>query len=170
MNVTGDLATTPNAVSTLDYYNYGCAGTGTDVQPFLERGGQFFGFYYPGHDNSGCVITQSDEDWVWNNASQPLMANILAKIQNCHNTPIGEVEGVGPVVTVPGLFHDHLDVVSVTSDPMRLELYDVSGRAVRAATFIGDASIDTSTLPPGLYIHVVHARDGRLWKGRAVKH
>ena len=169
MNVTGDLATTPNAVSTLGYYNYGLAGTGTDVQTFLERGGQFFGFYFPGNGNSGCVITQSDEDWVWNNASQDLMANMLAKIQNCTTTSIAATASAGPAITVPGLFSDHLDVVSTVKDPVRLELYDMSGRVVRAAAFTGQTSIDGSTLPPGLYIHVVRASDGRMWKGRTVK-
>lgn len=169
MNVTGDLATTPNAVSTLGYYNYGCAGTGTDVQTFLERGGQFFGFYYPGNGNSGCVITQSDEDWVWNNESQALMANMLAKIQNCTTTTVGGTGQDEASTTVASLFSDRLDVASAASGPLWFELYDARGRSVLSASFAGNASIPTDALHAGMYIYVVRAHDGRLWKGRTVK-
>ena len=41
MNILGELATTPNTVSTLEYFNYGYAGAGEDVDPtiFWSRSG-----------------------------------------------------------------------------------------------------------------------------------
>lgn len=81
MNVLGELATTPNAVTELTYFNYGYAGQGEDVDPILEYQGNYLGFCYvdPGADH-GTVITTSDEDWAWNDASPLLMQNILYKL------------------------------------------------------------------------------------------
>ena len=85
MNVIGTLATTPFNVPAINsYFYYGCAGTGTGVDKFLEYKGNYFGFYY-----SGCnamVITISDEDWVWKGASPALMQNILYKFVNYIST------------------------------------------------------------------------------------
>lgn len=81
MNVIGSLSTTPNQIDSLNYFNYGYAGTGTDVEPFLEYQGNYFGFYY--YDSLSCyggIITNTDEDWVWNAASLPLMENILHRL------------------------------------------------------------------------------------------
>lgn len=80
MNIIGTLATTPNNVSTLNYFNYGCVGTGTGVDKFLEYNGNYFGFCYSGCN--GLVITISDADWVWKNESPALMKNILYKCAN----------------------------------------------------------------------------------------
>jgi hypothetical protein len=55
------------------------------VEPFLEYNGNYFGFCYTGCN--GMVITTSDEDWAWNNASPELMENILYKCANFTPTP-----------------------------------------------------------------------------------
>ncbi len=81
MNISGELSTTPNDVTTLEYFNYGYAGEGEDVVPFLEFQENSFGFcYMDANEVYGTVITISDEDWAWNNSSPLLMQNILYKL------------------------------------------------------------------------------------------
>ncbi|MFI5135300.1 MAG: T9SS type A sorting domain-containing protein [Chitinophagales bacterium] len=80
MNVLGTFATTPDSVTTLNYFNYGYAGdtTGFNVHPFLEYGGSYFGFFYSDPTTCfGSAITVSDEDWAWQNYSPELMTNML---------------------------------------------------------------------------------------------
>lgn len=81
MVISGDLSTTPNNVSTLNYFNFGLAGSGSGVNPFLEYNGDYFGFYYDDTSNiNGTIITISDVDWAWNDASPELMENVITKL------------------------------------------------------------------------------------------
>ncbi len=66
MNILGSLALNPFPVSPLGYYWYGCAGSGcSNVDPFLEYQGQYFGFVFcPGTAGVGKLITTSDQDWI----------------------------------------------------------------------------------------------------------
>jgi len=81
MNIFGTLSETPNNVATLEFFNFGLAGSGTGVEPFLEFEGNNFGFCYVDPELvNGTLITISDEDWAWNDASPELMENILAKL------------------------------------------------------------------------------------------
>lgn len=85
MNVSGILSTTPNQVDTLNYFNAGYSGITTDpnLEAFLEFNGEFYGFCYSGTAaKSATIITISDEDWAWHNASPELMENILFRLAN----------------------------------------------------------------------------------------
>ncbi len=82
MNILGSFATTPNQVDSLMYFNYGYSGSGTDVEPFMEYQGNYFGFYF--YDSLSCyggIITNTDEDWVWHATSLPLMENIMYRLE-----------------------------------------------------------------------------------------
>lgn len=83
MNVLGLYSTTPNNVSSIGYYWYGCRGTGDGtITPFLEFGGDYFGFAFkstnPAH---GVMITTTDQDWVNQSVSLELMENILNSLE-----------------------------------------------------------------------------------------
>ena len=86
MNVLGTLSTTPNNVSSLSYFWYGCAGDGDlTIENYLEYGGQYFGFIFsPSNLNYGNVITNSDQDWVRASDTYPesrlLMENIITRL------------------------------------------------------------------------------------------
>ncbi|MFI5134468.1 MAG: T9SS type A sorting domain-containing protein [Chitinophagales bacterium] len=79
MDVLGTLGTTPNVVSPLTYFWYGCNGTACSyVEPFLEYGSQYFGFIFcPPANNYGRVVFTTDQDWINQSISLPLMQNIL---------------------------------------------------------------------------------------------
>lgn len=82
MNAVGDFANTPNVVPPLNYFYYGVTGKGNcNTIPFLEYNGNYFGYQYrPFNPFYGSVITTSDQDWVWNRTSLPLMENILTQL------------------------------------------------------------------------------------------
>lgn len=82
MMVLGSLATTPNAVSPLSYFWYGCRGTPcTAVEPFLQYGNDYFGFIFcPPNENYGRVVMTTDQDWVNQSTSIALVKNILSLI------------------------------------------------------------------------------------------
>jgi len=79
MDVLGTLSNTPNVVSPLSYFWYGCNGTACSyVEPFLEYNNQFFGFIFcPPQSTYGRVVFTTDQDWVNQSTSIPLMQNIL---------------------------------------------------------------------------------------------
>jgi len=84
MNVLEVFATTPNSVPSIGYFWYGCRGTGgAGITPFLEFGGDYFGFAFksanPAH---GVMITTVDQDWVQNSTSLDLMENILTSLES----------------------------------------------------------------------------------------
>jgi PKD repeat protein len=80
MTVLGTLGTTPNTVSPLDYFWYGCrANACAAVEPFLQYGPDYFGFIFcPPQSSYGKVVFTSDQDWINQSTSIPLMDNILA--------------------------------------------------------------------------------------------
>lgn len=90
MNVLGIFATTPNNVPSIGYFWYGCRGTGgAAITPFLEYGGDYFGFAFksanPAH---GVLITTTDQDWVQESTSPELMENILTALET-GTVPVG---------------------------------------------------------------------------------
>lgn len=82
MMVLGSLGTTPNTVAPLNYFWYGCRGNACAyVEPFLKYGNDYFGFTFcPPTANYGHVIYTSDQDWVNQSTSIPLMENILTSL------------------------------------------------------------------------------------------
>ena len=82
MNVMGALASTPNAVSPLSYFWYGCRGNAcANVEPFLEYNNDYFGFIFcPPNSDYGRVVYTTDQDWVNQSTSIPLLKNILTLI------------------------------------------------------------------------------------------
>lgn len=82
MNVSGTLASTPNTVNPLSYFWYGCRATAcANVEPFLEFNGDYFGFVFcPPDVEIGRVVYTSDQDWVNQSTSIPLLENILTLI------------------------------------------------------------------------------------------
>jgi hypothetical protein len=85
-NVLGSLGTNNNVIPPLSYFWYGCrgiVGTCTPIEPYLEFNNDYFGFIYcaPG-TNGGRVITNSDQDWVNQSTSLPLMENTLTNLSN----------------------------------------------------------------------------------------
>lgn len=84
MNVLGTFATTNNNVSSLSYFWYSVNGLGDcNTVNFLEYGGTYHGFQYvPFNPAYGTIIATTDQDWVKDNTSQPLMENIITHLIN----------------------------------------------------------------------------------------
>jgi hypothetical protein len=82
MQVLGSLANTPNVVDSLNYFWYGCAGLGdATIENFLKFQSQYFGFIFHAPNPAyGPLITASDQDWIIQMASFPLMQNILSNL------------------------------------------------------------------------------------------
>ncbi len=82
MNVLGALATTPNTVSPLSYFWYGCrANACANVETFLEFNDDYFGFIFcPPNSDYGRVVYTTDQDWINQSTSIPLLENILTLI------------------------------------------------------------------------------------------
>jgi hypothetical protein len=95
MNVLGSLATTPNVVTTLPYFWYGCAGTGdATVESFLEYQGDYFGWIFTPPDGEGGLIHTTDQDWIIYadnyQECRALMENILAYLDEHVDSAISE--------------------------------------------------------------------------------
>ncbi len=60
----------------------------------------------------------------------------------------------------PNPVREKLCIVSLGSDQLELELYDLSGRRLREESFISQAELLTSDLPVGLYILKISDRKG----------
>jgi gliding motility-associated-like protein len=82
MNVLGSLATTGNTITPLSYFWYGCHGSGcANIENYLEYNGDYFGFIFcPPNPNYGRFITNSDQDWINQSVSLPLMQNIITNL------------------------------------------------------------------------------------------
>jgi len=86
MVILGSMATTNTTVTPLTYFWYGVAGQGcSNVEPFLEYQGQYFGFIFcPPSASVGKLITTTDQDWLQSGGTNEanLMANILTNLLN----------------------------------------------------------------------------------------
>ncbi|HYV90568.1 MAG TPA: T9SS type A sorting domain-containing protein [Chitinophagales bacterium] len=82
MNVLGTLGTTPNTIPPLTYFWYGCRGNACSyVEPFLQYNSDYFGFIFcPPASGYGRVVFTTDQDWINQSTSLPLMENILSLI------------------------------------------------------------------------------------------
>jgi len=132
MLVLGNLAGTPNEVTSLDNFWYGTAGAGdSTIENFLEYQSQYFGFIFtPPDPNYGIVVTSSDQDWVITSAEHPaavlLMKNIIALLSSkCKRNPY-DLNDDSKV--------DIVDIMQVasrwntqTGDPNYDVTYDVNG-------------------------------------------
>ncbi len=90
MNVLGSLATDPNAVPSLPFFWYGCAGTGdATIENFLEYGGNYFGWIFTPPGSPRVLIHTTDQDWVQNIYGNPesvaLMENILTYLDDAYS-------------------------------------------------------------------------------------
>ncbi|MEP7168121.1 MAG: T9SS type A sorting domain-containing protein [Bacteroidota bacterium] len=157
MNILGTFATTPNTVDSLNYFNYGYAGTGTGVEKFLEYQGNYFGFYYSDPACiKGAVITISDEDWAWQNQSPELMENVLYRLANSCTLSINNPEGNNSALNIfPNPFKEstQLSFNNEHKDLISIYLFDVLGRAVGTFnTTDSKFNLDATTIEKGIYI------------------
>ncbi len=186
MLVSGGLNSNYNKVDTLDYFWYGCAGSGdSTVTPFLTYNGQHFGYVFtPPDDRYGKIISTTDQDWVRTLASDELMENILYSLysrattireENRPGAPSGFVlrqnypNPFNPVTTISyDLFID---------SKVTLTVYDMTGREIR--TLINGQSqvpgahmvrFESSGLSSGLYLYklAVDNRQGSFTRTRAM--
>jgi hypothetical protein len=171
MNVLGTFATTPNTVSTLDYFNYGQSGTGTGVQKFLEYGGSYYGFCYSDTAGiNGTVITISDEDWIWQNKSPLLMQNIISRLLNVNSTPNAVQDIVaGEVSVYPNPFSNNLTFYLNSMEPAELTIYSITSRKVEQRTFTNSIQLNTDPYEKGIYIFSIKSKNGLVNNGKIVK-
>ena len=81
MNILGSMSSTPNSVSNLNYYNFGCFGTGCGIQYFLEDSAKFYGFFFcPPNPAYGSLIQTTDQDWINNVSNALLQQNIVSHL------------------------------------------------------------------------------------------
>lgn len=156
MNILGTIATTPNNISVLNYFNYGYSGMGSGVEKFLEFQGNFFGFCYSDVScEKGTVISVSDEDWVWSNQSPQLMENILYRLVNSCAVSVNNLENTSSVLTVfPNPFSErtHLNFHNERHDLISIDLFDVSGREVeRFSTTGSEFNLEATGIEKGIY-------------------
>jgi hypothetical protein len=114
------------------------------------------------------VITQSDQDWVWNGTSPALMGNMLQRLINCGSNS-SEDRPHTPALVVPGQFSGDLIISTHLNDRLHLCLYDANGRMVLSNTFSGATALNTAGLPAGLYLYVVLGSNGIVQNGKVVK-
>ena len=80
----GSLSTTPTTAGSITDFWYGDAGTtggcGSYVEPFLQYGGQYFGFIFCMPTSNGRMITTSDQDWINDLNNTTLMQNIVINL------------------------------------------------------------------------------------------
>ena len=78
-SILNTYATTPNSVASIGYHWYGCTATGCDnVEYFMRFGVNNIGWVYcPISSTYGDMIQSSDQDWVNQSTSLPLMQNII---------------------------------------------------------------------------------------------
>ena len=80
VNVLGNMATTPNTVTQITDFWYGCQGIAscTNMDAFLELSGNYFGFTFcPPINGYGRLMTTTDQDWVRSGLTMPLIGNML---------------------------------------------------------------------------------------------
>lgn len=77
--VLNQYATTPNAVSSIGYHWYGCTGSGcNNIEYFMRYGASNLAFAYcPTNLSWGDMIQNTDQDWIRQGTSLPLMRNIV---------------------------------------------------------------------------------------------
>ncbi len=91
--IRGPLSHTPEPVSSLPYYWWGCQGRG--LEAFLTWQSQDVGFAFcPARDRPSMILTTSDQDWIKNASSHPesvaLMKNIIWRLgaeRRCTSRP-----------------------------------------------------------------------------------
>lgn len=156
MNIFGTFATTPNNVSTLNFFNFGQAGNGTGVEKFLEFQGDFFGFCYTDSTcTNGTVITTSDQDWVWHNSSPDLLENILIRLVNSCETSVHESANNGTLLNAaPNPFNEYtlIRFSNYQNNIFQIKLIDASGRIMRNYdTSQSKLLLDVSEIEKGIY-------------------
>lgn len=82
MNVLGTFGTANNLVPTISYFWYSVPGIGDcNTIPFLEFNNANHGWQFiPTNPVYGNIITTTDQDWVVQNTSLPLMENIITHL------------------------------------------------------------------------------------------
>jgi len=167
VTVSGTLATTPNAVGTLNYFWYGCTGGGTGVQSFLEANGSELGWVHAADASSGMVITTSDQDWVKEFASLELMENILFMLVGAANG-ITANDAASPITVQQSSVDGRLLVTSTLNSPCTFILRDARGRELQRTTLGKSATLDLAALSTGTYVYEVRTRDGRAFGGKVL--
>ena len=157
MNVLGTFATTPNNTPTLNYFNFGYAGTGTGVEEFLTYQGNYFGFCYTDSTcTNGTVITISDEDWAWQNESPDLMENILFRLANSCATSVNNIEADNSSLNVfPNPFNENtfINFKNDHHDLMNINLFDFSGREIKNyTTSNSNFRLNATGIEKGIYL------------------
>jgi hypothetical protein len=145
MNVSGPLSNTPNQVDSLTYFWYGCnaAADSVTVIPFLEYGGNTFGFIFtPPNPSYGVLITTSDQDWVRNPSGYLppllLMENILHYLSTGGTVDISVKEsnfisGFSLEQNYPNPFNPATTISYQlkNSSDVRLQVFNQLGQSVR---------------------------------------
>jgi hypothetical protein len=166
MNILGALATTPNNVSSINYFNYGYAGSGTGVESFLEYNGYYFGFCYSDTTaGNGTIITTSDEDWAWHNSSPELMENILYKLANSIVSSNHDPQTDHNALTI---FPNPLSIeATVMTNRLHknatMRIYNLVGQQFKMINKINSQTIhlNRDNMPTGLYI-IRLEEDGKI--------
>ncbi len=129
MLVLGSLSNTPNNVPSISYYWYGVYGTGNStIGYFMQYQGNNFGFIFtPANPNYGTIVTQTDQDWIRERTSIPLMQNILSRL--------GAIIGIQPISTeIPDKFTLSQNYPNPFNPTTKIR-FDISGSSV-AQTFL----------------------------------
>jgi hypothetical protein len=151
MEILGTLATTPNNVPSISYFWYGVYGTGNStIENFMRYQSNYFGFVFtPPNANYGIIISDTDQDWVNQSTSIPLMQNILYRLSH-FTTGIKQINNNIPQNYIlyqnfPNPFNPatKIDFNIAKSSDTKLIIYDMLGKEI--------AVLVNEHLQPGKY-------------------
>ncbi len=166
----GALATTPNAIAAINYFWYGCTGTGSGVQPFLSVGNSELGWVYPPLTETTCpqLITCSDQDWIRADSAPELVENILVALAGCLPTSVPD-----PGIAVAQVRMDAatgvIHATSTAPGSNEFILRDASGREVIRRGFVSAAIIAAPALGAGIYVYELRMFNGRSATGKLAR-
>ncbi len=170
MYVSGILQSNYTQVDSLNYFWYGCKGTGdSTIVPFLTYGGNNFGFIFSSPNGQyGKMITTSDQDWINQKESIALMENILKYLLD---TATAIDDGFAPAhVTSFNLKQNYpnpfnpvtrINYELKSKGNVLLQVFDITGRKVRTlvnqAQAAGQYSVhfDATLLSSGIYYYTL---------------
>lgn len=170
MYVGGVLQSNYNQVDSLDYFWYGCKGSGdSTIEPFLTYHGFNFGYIFTAKNSQyGKMITTSDQDWVIKRTSDALLENILKYLFDTATAISVEPKPVRLTSfslkqNYPNPFNPvtRINYELKSKGNVLLQVFDITGRKVRTlvdqAQPAGQYSVyfDAALLSSGIYYYTL---------------
>lgn len=113
-----------------------------------------------GTASPGTDFTITPTETVWYVCTFHAGMGMKGVINVAGGTGIAENASNATFALAPNPSHGSVTVMSPVSGPLRVQLYDATGRMSAAVTLTGDRTIDTSGMVEGVYFVLISAMDG----------